>query len=142
MIRYDLKCAEGHEFEAWYASSAAYDKLAEQGFVACSVCGSTKVEKALMAPRVPAKGNQKEDAQPMLSAPSNPIEEKLKELRAEVEKNSDYVGDQFASEARAMHVGDKEHRAIYGEASKEDAKSLMEDGVPVAPLPFIPRRNS
>ena len=95
-----------------------------------------------MAPRVPAKGNQS-TAEPMLSAgPNAEIEKKLAELRAEVEKSSDYVGDRFAAEARAMHVGDKEHRPIYGEATKDDAKSLVEDGVPVAPLPFMPRRNS
>ena len=141
MIRYDLKCAEGHAFEAWFPSSADYDDQVERGLVMCSHCGSTKVEKALMAPRVPAKGNQA--AEPMLSAgPNAEIEKKLSELRAEVEKSSDYVGDQFAVEARAMHVGDKEHRPIYGEATKDDAKSLVEDGVPVAPLPFIPRRNS
>lgn len=108
----------------------------------CSHCGSQKVEKALMAPRVPVKGNQAK-AEPMLSAgPNAEIEKKLSALRAEVEKSSDYVGDQFAAEARAMHIGDKEHRPIYGEATKDDAKSLVEDGVPVAPLPFMPRRNS
>ena len=79
----------------------------------------------------------------MLSAgPNAELEKKLAELRAEVEKTSDYVGDRFAAEARAMHVGDKKHRPIYGEATKDDAKSLVEDGVPVAPLPFMPRRNS
>ncbi len=146
MIRYDLKCEDGHAFEAWFPSSADYDDQAERGLVMCSHCGSQKVEKALMAPRVPAKGNRKGDeagAEPMLSAgPNAEIEKKLAELRAEVEKSSDYVGDRFAAEARAMHVGDKEHRPIYGEATKDDAKSLVEDGVPVAPLPFMPRRNS
>ena len=142
MIRYDLKCDDGHAFEAWFPSSADYDDQAKRGLVMCSHCGSQKVEKALMAPRVPAKGNQS-TAEPMLSAgPNAEIEKKLAELRAEVEKSSDYVGDRFAAEARAMHVGDKEHRPIYGEATKDDAKSLVEDGVPVAPLPFMPRRNS
>ena len=144
MIRYDLKCSDGHAFEAWFPSSADYDDQSARGLVVCSHCGSSNVEKMLMAPRVPAKGNKKGDeAGPMLSAGPNPeIEKKLSELRAEIEKNSDYVGDRFASEARAMHVGDKEHRPIYGEATKDDAKSLVEDGVPVAPLPFMPRRNS
>lgn len=142
MIRYDLKCADGHAFEAWFPSSADYDDQAARGLVMCSHCGSQKVEKALMAPRVPARGN-KGQAEPMLSAgPNAEIEKKLAELRAEIEKSSDYVGDRFAAEARAMHVGDKEHRPIYGEATKDDAKSLVEDGVPVAPLPFMPRRNS
>ena len=142
MIRYDLKCEQGHDFEAWFPSSADYDSQAERGLVLCSVCGSQKVEKALMAPRVPAKSNARADAPLMASGPNAEIEKKLSELRAEIEKSSDYVGDKFASEARAMHVGDKEHRPIYGEATKEDAKSLVEDGVPVAPLPFMPRRNS
>ena len=142
MIRYDLKCDQGHAFEAWFPSSADYDDQAARGLVMCSHCSSSKVEKALMAPRVPKKG-AKGEAEPMLSAgPNAEIEKKLSELRAEIEKNSDYVGDRFASEARAMHVGDKEHRPIYGEATKDDAKSLVEDGVPVAPLPFMPRRNS
>ena len=154
MIRYDLKCAEGHEFEAWFASSAAFDKLAAAGMVSCSLCGSEKVEKALMAPRLPKKGNAVTgDApgetlpapagEPMLSAPAGAeIEQKLAALRAEIEKNSDYVGDRFAAEARKMHLGDSETRAIHGEATLADAKSLLEDGVPVAPLPFTPKRNS
>ena len=143
MIRYDLKCEHGHGFEARFPSSADYDDQAARGLVSCVACGSTKVEKALMAPRVPKKANTAEAAQPMLSTgPSNELEKKLAALRAEIEKNSDYVGDRFAAEARAMHVGDKEHRAIHGQATKEEAKSLIEDGVPVAPLPFLPRRDS
>ena len=153
MIRYDLKCSEGHVFEAWFASSAAFDEQAERGLVACAICGTTKVEKALMAPRVPAKSNRKADAsapapasqpdgQPMMSAPVPPeMAEKLAELRKTVEANSDYVGKDFASEARKIHLGESEARSIYGEASGEEAKSLMEDGVPVAPLPFMPKRN-
>lgn len=147
MIRYDLKCADGHVFESWFASSAAYDKLAAAGMVECSLCGSDKVEKTLMAPRVPSKGNTKAEAtntsEPALSAPvAAEIEKKLAELRAEVEKNSDYVGNKFADEARKMHVGDTETRAIHGEATLSDAKSLAEDGIPVAALPFGPKRNS
>jgi hypothetical protein len=151
MIRYDLKCADGHVFESWFASSAAYDKLAAVGMIACSLCGTDKVEKALMSPRVPTKGNAKgnvgvgvpDTKTPVLSAPAGAeIEKKLSALRAEVEKNSDYVGDKFASEARKMHLGDTETRAIHGEATLSDAKSLLEDGVPVAPLPFGPKRNS
>lgn len=158
MIRYDLKCADGHEFESWFASSAAYDKLAAAGMVSCALCGSDKVEKALMAPRVPSKGNTKTDpapgapsaapspadnAAPVLSAPAGAeVEKKLAAIRAEIEKNSDYVGDKFADEARKMHLGDTEARSIHGEATLSDAKSLLEDGIPVAPLPFGPKRNS
>lgn len=145
MIRYDLKCADGHVFEAWFASSAAFDEQAERGLVACAVCGSPRVEKSLMVPRVPKKGNAKEDkaGKPMMSAPvPKEIAEKLAALRREVEANSDYVGKNFASEARKIHLGESEARSIWGEASREDAKSLVEDGVPVAPLPFMPKRNA
>lgn len=147
MIRYDLKCADGHEFESWFASSAAYDKLSAAGVVMCSLCGTDKVEKALMTPRVPKKGaeatSESGDEKPVISAPAGAeVESKLAALRAEIEKNSDYVGNKFASEARKMHVGDAETRAIHGEATLADAKSLLEDGVPVAPLPFTPKRNS
>lgn len=147
MIRYDLKCADGHVFESWFASSSAYDKLAAAGMVSCSLCGSEKVEKTLMAPRLPTKGNAKtgtpESKEPVLSAPVGAeIEKKLAELRAEIEKNSDYVGNKFADEARKMHLGDTETRAIHGEATLSDAKSLAEDGIPVAALPFGPKRNS
>lgn len=146
MIRYDLKCADGHLFEAWFASSAAFDDQAERGLVSCALCGSTKVEKALMAPRVPAKrgdsAEQPADPRAMMASPIDPkVAEKLAELRRHVESNSDYVGGNFASEARKIHLGESEARSIYGEATREEAKSLAEDGVPVAPLPFMPRRN-
>ena len=152
MIRYDLKCAKGCEFESWFASSAAYDALAAAGMVSCAVCGGDNVEKALMAPRVrtarktaeaaPEAPRPSEETAPVLSAPAGgEVETMLRKLRAEIEAKSDYVGDRFASEARAMYVGDKEHRAIHGEATKDEAKSLMEDGVPVAPLPFRVRRD-
>ena len=148
MIRYDLKCDQGHVFEAWFASSDAFDDQSARGLVSCSLCGSPKVEKSLMAPRVPKKGNARAEGAPQPQPPSpvaagDPeIARKLSELRAEIESKSDYVGRKFASEARSMHLGDKEHRSIYGEASPEEAKSLIEDGVPVAPLPFMPKRNS
>lgn len=145
MIRYDLKCADGHVFEAWFASSSAFDEQAERGFVSCAVCGSSRVEKSLMAPRVPKKGNAKDGKaeKPMMSAPVPPeIAEKLAALRKEVEANSNYVGKDFAAEARKIHLGESEARSIWGEASKEDAKALVEDGVPVAPLPFMPKRDA
>lgn len=143
MIRYDLKCVDGHEFEAWFASSGAYDDLAAKGLVTCAVCGGGSVEKALMAPRVPKKGAGGAPAKPMLNAPVPPeIEAKLAALRKEVEKNSDYVGRDFASEARRIHLGESEARSIWGEATGAEAKSLVEDGVPVAPLPVKMRRDS
>lgn len=136
MIRYDLKCDMDHSFDSWFANAAAYDRLAAAGHVACPDCGSTKVEKALMAPRVATS-----EAKP-LSAPRNPQEEALAELRRKIEENSDYVGMSFAAEARAMHEGRIPDRAIHGEAKLEDAKKLLEEGVPVVPLPFLPARKA
>ncbi len=150
MINYTLKCANDHRFDSWFQSAAAFDKLKAAGMVACAVCGDTNVEKAMMAPRVrparsaaakpqettPAPAPGAANAPGPLSQPASPAEQALKELRDHVEANSDYVGKDFASEARAMHVGDAPERPIYGEAKVEEAKALIEDGVPVAPLPF------
>jgi len=150
MINYTLKCANDHRFDCWFQSAAAFDKLKAAGMVACAVCGDTNVQKAMMAPRVrparsaaakpqettPAPAPEAAGAPGPLSQPASPAEQALKELRHHVEANSDYVGKDFASEARAMHDGDAPERPIYGEAKVEEAKALIEDGVPVAPLPF------
>lgn len=133
MIRYSLKCAEGHDFDSWFAGAEAFDTLQRARQLACPECGSSRVEKALMAPKV------RPSDKPALAAAETEKEKVLAKLREEVEKNSDYVGLEFAAEARAMHEGDRPHRSIYGEAKLEDAKALLEDGVPVAPLPFTPR---
>lgn len=147
MIQYALKCAEGHDFDSWFQSAAAYDKLAAAGMVQCAVCGSTQVEKAMMTPRV--RPGSKAAAAPEevtpdrpLSQPASAAEQALAELRRKVEENSDYVGMNFASEARAMHLGEAPERPIYGEAKAEDARALIEEGVPVAPLPFLPNRKT
>ena len=149
MIQYALKCSEGHSFDSWFQSADAFDKLASAGMVTCAVCGCTEVEKAIMTPRVrPARSAarlvaEKPDAQSIDVATSTQnIEQALSELRREVEDNSDYVGKEFASEARKMHLGDAPERSIYGEAKPEEARALIEDGVPVAPLPFIPSRKA
>lgn len=139
MIRYTLKCDQGHDFESWFASASAYDSLRAGGHVSCAVCGSAVVDKALMAPAV---GAARSKDTPVTTTPLalNPtIASKLAELRREVEQNSDYVGDTFASEARAIHHGDAPERAIWGEARLEDAKALVDDGIPVLPLPFLPK---
>lgn len=148
MIRYSLRCSDDHQFESWFASADAFEKLASSGMVACPQCGGTRVEKTLMAPRVqtarkkglaPAK---QPAAERPLAAPKGDIEKKLTELRKHVEANSDYVGLSFAAEARKMHDGEIPHRSIYGEAKPDEARKLLEDGVPVAPLPFRPTRKS
>jgi hypothetical protein len=130
VIRYTLVCAQDHRFEAWFAGADAFDDQIARGLVACAVCGDTGVRKTPMAPalRKPAPATP-------LSAPSNPVEKKLRALREKVEREADYVGPAFAREARSMHDGDTPFRPIWGEARIEEAKSLVEDGVPVAPLP-------
>lgn len=129
MIRYDLRCANGDEFEAWFGSIADYDKQAEAGLVECPHCGSKHVEKAPMAPAVVtgrSKDAQKERAVAMAMAAK---------VREHIKDNFDYVGPKFADEARKMHSGDSEERAIWGEATPEEARELAEEGIPAAPLP-------
>lgn len=143
MIKYTLKCADGHDFESWFASASAFDTLQGAGHLACVTCGSSRVEKAIMAPRVST--SKAVTVAPSAPAPQTPntdadVEATLSKMRAEVEKNATYVGRDFASEARDIHLGDAPDRPIWGEANAREAKALIEDGVPVAPLPFIPTR--
>lgn len=164
MIRYALKCDAAHSFESWFQSATAFDGLRAGGHVSCPVCGSEKVEKELMAPAVtparrkaadPSSGqtsdaaakasSQARDmpaAQGVLRAPGSAAEAALAALRREVEANSDYVGSAFAREARAMHEGTAPERAIHGEARPEEARALLEEGVPILPLPFLPARRT
>ena len=146
MIRFALKCANGHGFESWFASNEKFETLLAQGFVTCPVCQNDEVNKELMAPRVRAS---RRAAEPEVAKGEQPMAmgdpdttEAIKMLKAHVEANSDYVGDQFAAEARAMHDGAMPHRSIHGQARPEEAKKLMEDGVPALPLPFIPRQKT
>ena len=163
MIRYALNCDQGHTFESWFANSAAYDKQAKRGLVACPICGSAKVEKAIMAPNLAAKVGDSGTADPRPPAPPAPplqpaptppippktpvammstaereLRHKLKELRDHITKNAHYVGPRFPEEARKIHYGDAEHRSIYGEASPEEAKQLHEEGIEFHPLPILP----
>ena len=137
MIRYSLKCTNAHSFDSWFQSAAAYETLRGRDLVNCPDCGSTAVEKMLMAPAVrPARNTG------ALTSPQTEREKALAALRHEVETKSDYVGMNFAAQARRMHEGTLPERAIYGEAKWEEAKALIEDGVPVAPLPFMPARKT
>ncbi|WP_224825206.1 DUF1178 family protein [Cognatishimia sp. MH4019] len=138
MIRFALKCDKDHRFESWFASGEAFETLKAQGHVACAICGSTGVEKDIMAPRVSAA---RDDDAP-LSAPASPAEQAVAEMRKHVEENADYVGKSFAKEAREIHDGSAPDRAIYGEANAKEARALIEDGVPVVPLPFNPNRKT
>lgn len=158
MIHYQLRCDQAHEFDGWYKDSAAFDKLVAAELVECPVCGSSKVSRALMAPAIPRKGRGKavEPVEPVPPAPTpqppsgpqqqaaaGPIPAQmvalLQRMRAEVEKNCDYVGSSFADEARKMHRGEAEFRGIYGEASDADAEALQEEGIDIARLPWVPR---
>lgn len=141
MIRYALKCPEGHEFESWFRDSAAFDRLNTAGQVACTVCGATGVEKSLMSPAVSGTKKKEEEAAAPLSTPATPAEQVLKRLREHLRKNSDYVGREFVTEARRINDGEADERAIWGEATLEDARSLFEDGIDVAPIPWISRQD-
>jgi hypothetical protein len=171
MIRYALACEHGHQFESWFANSSAYENQAKKRLIACPVCNSAKVEKAIMAPNLSAtkKKEKKEKAaarpaskepaskepvetgkpeapsqqqQPapvaMMSPQEREFRSKLKELRDHLVRNADYVGQKFPEEARKMHYGEIEHRSIYGEASRDQAKELHEEGIEFHPLPVLP----
>jgi hypothetical protein len=154
MIRYTLRCDKDHSFESWFKSSSAYDTQVKRKLVSCPVCGSAKVDKAIMAPRIVGKkGRDKAPAvteaptevaapaaesTPLMMAQERELRAKIKELRDHIVKNADNVGERFPNEARKMHYGDIEHRPIYGEASPEEAKALIDEGVEVAPLPVLP----
>lgn len=132
MIKYALKCDIDHEFEAWFASSDGYDDQVRQGLVECPMCGSTRVMKAIMAPQVrTSKGAD------TLADTQKAVAEAIYRLRRHVETTHDYVGKGFAVEAREIHEGLAPDRPIYGEATPDEVKSLVEDGVPVAAIPVF-----
>jgi hypothetical protein len=140
MIRYALSCKAGHRFESWFQSGDAFDTLVKAGHVACPLCGETSIEKALMAPAVAQPGAAEE--KPDLTRPASEVEAALAAMRRHVEENSDYVGLNFVAEARKMYAGEVPERSIYGEARPAEARALLEEGVPVAPLPFVPPRKA
>ena len=143
MIRYDLTCEKGHDFDGWFRDSAAYDEQATRGLVSCAVCGSLKVEKQLMAPGIPARANRQDNApKQLVTGPVDPrlaaMMQMVREMRKHVSENADYVGNKFAEEARKIHYDEAKHRGIYGEATPDDAKALIEEGIAVHPLPRLP----
>lgn len=142
MIKYGLSCAEGHDFESWFSSSADFDRLEAAGHLSCAVCGTSKVKKALMAPRVSGGEATPPEAERPLSRPASPAEQALRALRAKIEREAENVGRNFAREARRIHEGEAPARAIYGEAKAEEARALIEEGVPVAPLPWRSKTHS
>ena len=146
MIHYNLRCDKGHAFESWFQSSSAYESQEKRKLVNCPLCGSAKVERAIMAPQIVSKkGRDRAEPAPAAVATdvavptSTPLlMAQERELRDHIVKNADKVGERFPNEARKMHYGDIEHRPIYGEASPEEARSLVEEGVEVSPLPVLP----
>ena len=152
MIRYNLRCEHGHAFESWFQSSDIYETQEKRQLVNCPSCGSAKVERAIMAPRIVSRKSRDRAAPapaaaaeattpastPLMMAQDHELRAKLRELRDHIVKNADNVGERFPVEARKMHYGDIEHRPIYGEASPEEARSLIDEGVEVSPLPVLP----
>ncbi len=133
MIVFDLRCGRGHVFEAWFASSGAYDDQLAAGHLRCPLCDDAAIGKAVMAPAVAAKGNRQ--AAPAPAAVKRALAA-MAVAQADALKASTWVGKSFAVEARAMHAGERDHAPIHGQASLAEAKALVDDGVPVAPLPF------
>jgi hypothetical protein len=147
MIVFDLSCTGGHRFEGWFGSSADYEDQRGRGLLACPSCGSADVNKAPMAPAVPAKGNARQEVLPpetpqqqLANTPLPPKVQKalaaLAKAQAEALKNSTWVGNKFADETRKMHYGERAEAPIHGQATLAEAKALIDEGVPVAPLPF------
>lgn len=160
MIHYQLRCAQDHGFDGWYRDSAAFDKLAKAGLIDCPVCGSSQVTRALMAPAIgrpraaapeaglpgapaPAEERVPKGVPEGPQAAAGPMPAQvmalLQRMRAEVEKNCDYVGEGFAEEARRMQRGESQHRGIYGETSDSEAEALRDEGIDIARLPWVPR---
>jgi hypothetical protein len=145
MILYQLECHDGHEFEAWFQNSAAYDEQAEAGAVECPFCQSDRVHKAIMAPHIAKRSTL---PTPVDSAKQTVVRDAraakwlrvAETLRDHVEKNFDYVGPDFPEQARRIHYGEAEERGIYGEASKEETEALQDEGIDVAPLPIVPKK--
>jgi hypothetical protein len=153
MIHYNLRCERGHAFESWFQSSAAYEQQEKRKLVNCPVCGSAKVERGIMAPQIVSKKGRDivepapaaampatttPASAPLVMAQEREVRAKLRELRDHILTSSDNVGERFPNEARKMHYGDIEHRPIYGEASPDEARALMEEGVEVSTLPLLP----
>jgi hypothetical protein len=160
MIHYQVRCSQDHEFDGWFKDSAAFDKQSKRGLVECPVCGDSRVERALMAPAVPRKRSTAiAVAQPPAAPAETPAETPpapavtggrmpahlramLQHLRSEVERNCDYVGPQFAEEARKIHRGETEARGIYGEATPEQTEALADEGIEVGKIPWVPLADS
>jgi hypothetical protein len=139
MIKYALNCAEGHAFDSWFPDSAAYETQRKRGFVACPECGSTRIDKAIMAPAI--VGAERSPGEPktevLMDDPRQRVREMVARLKREIEANTDDVGQRFPEVARSIHRGDEPERAIRGKASASEARALIEEGVGVLPMPTL-----
>lgn len=135
MILFDLRCADGHDFEAWFRDGRAYEDQVEEGAISCPVCGDRRVGKALMAPAVASSRSR---IDPERAAAALKL---LRKVQDHVERNFDHVGPRFAEEARKIHHGEGEKRNIYGEATSADAKELRDEGIEVGQIPWLPRHD-
>ncbi len=145
MIVFDLLCCNDHEFESWFQNSDAFEKLAKAGHVACPICGDTRISKSLMAPAVAGtkkKSNEKMIISSTAARQMGRYMDAVKEMRKQVEKNCDYVGEKFPEEARKMHYGEADTRNIYGEATDSEADALVEEGVEVQRIPWTPNEDA
>ena len=140
MINYTLKCDQNHTFDSWFKSAEAFEMLVKKSMLVCSECGSTKITKAIMAPSVST--SRKKDTKPPELEKKSKLKNDILELKKKIEANSEYVGNNFANEARSMYLGETPERSIYGEAKADDAKKLIDDGIPVMPLPFLPAKKA
>jgi hypothetical protein len=143
MIRYDLVCEKGHEFDGWFRDSDTYDKQAKRGLVSCTYCGTAKIQKQIMAPGIPSKSNKKsENAVRMTAGPIDPraaaMMQMMRDYRKHVETNAENVGNNFAEEARKIHYKETKERGIYGNTSSEEAAALIEEGIEIHPIPVLP----
>ncbi len=140
MIKYTLQCKNLHQFESWFRTSDDYEKLNNEKMLSCEICGSNSISKSLMSPRV--SSIEKKGINKTLETIPTKEQKLIKQLKTEVEKNCEYVGDNFNKEARAIHFGDSPERSIYGKTTLREAKSLVEDGIPVTPLPWVDRKTN
>lgn len=146
MMRYDLVCDKGHEFDGWFASSDAFDEQQRRDLVECTICGSVKIEKQLMAPGIPAKSNRKSESVALHSGPADPrmaeMMQVMREFRKHVDATSEDVGNKFAEEARKIHYKEVAERGIRGQATRDEAIELIEEGINVHPLPVLPEEGN
>ena len=133
MIRYTLNCKNGHQFDSWFSNSDSFEKLRKKGLLECAVCSSKEIEKSLMAPKIAPSSDKKTET--LISTQSD-LEKEIKALKHKIKSTATDVGENFSSEARAMHYGEKEEKPIIGKATMDEAKDLAEEGVPFIPLPW------